>query len=84
MSVSFGDCMVRILGSFNSKYIQFNDIGEVVNILPQSEAKIMQRWDGYSPNIMLLLRDYLIYLIQKKNNEVLTRLHRDQKSGKEE
>src|SRR5215469_3537761 len=77
-NVSFGNCMIRIPGSYNIKYIQF-DKGEIVNVLPQSEVKIVQQWDGYSPNIRLLLRNYLIYLIQEKNNEVLIRLHRDQK-----
>ena len=31
-TVAFGNCMIRIPGSYNSKYIQFNDGGEVLNI----------------------------------------------------
>jgi hypothetical protein len=77
-TVSFNNCMIRIPGSYNTKYIQF-DKGEIVNILPQSEVKIVQRWDGYKPNIKWLLRDYWMYLIQAKNNEVLANLRKDQK-----
>jgi len=71
--------MVRIPGSYNSKYIQFNDGGEVLYICPESEVSIVQRWDGYRPNIRWLLKDYWIYLIQERNNEVLRRIHREQK-----
>ena len=45
-TVSFSNCMIRIPGSYNSKYIQFNDKGEVVNIPHESEVSIVQRWDG--------------------------------------
>ena len=39
-NVSFGNCMVRIPGSYNAKYIQFDDNGQIVNIPPKSEVKI--------------------------------------------
>ncbi len=41
-NVSFGNCMVRIPGSYNAKYIQFDDNGQIVNIPPKSEVKIVQ------------------------------------------
>ncbi|MGB8935997.1 MAG: hypothetical protein WCC17_12915 [Candidatus Nitrosopolaris sp.] len=52
-TVSFNNCMIRIPGSYNSKYVQFNDMGKVVNT-PESEVRIAQRWDGYRPNIRWL------------------------------
>jgi hypothetical protein len=78
-TVSFNNCMIRIPGSYNSKYIQFNDIGKVVNISPESEVKIVQRWDGYRPNIKWLLSGYWIYLIQERNNDALKTMQDEQK-----
>jgi hypothetical protein len=78
-TVSFSNCMIRVPGSYNSKYIQFNDKGEVVNIPPESQVSIVQKWDGYRPNIRWLLKDYWIYLIQERNNEALRRIHCEQK-----
>jgi hypothetical protein len=78
-TVSFGNCMIRLSGSFNAKYIKLNDKGEVVDVSPQSEVKIVQRWDGYKPNIRWLLKDYWLYLIQQKNNDALSKLRKDQK-----
>lgn len=74
-TVSFGNCMVRIPGSHNSKYVQFDEEGRIVNIPPNSEVRIIQRWDGDRPNIRWLLKGYWIYLIQQRNTEALNRLH---------
>jgi hypothetical protein len=82
-TVSFGNCMVRVPGSYNAKYIQKNDNGKVV-LTPQSEVIVVHPWDGYTPNIKWLLRDYWIYLIQEKNNDAFARLHRDQKKLRSE
>ena len=70
-TTSFGNCMVRIPGSFNTKYIRFNKT--------QSEVKIVQRWNGHRPDIKWLLKDYWVYLTQEKNNEILSTSHMDQK-----
>jgi len=70
-STSFGNCMIRIPGSFNSKYIRSNKA--------QSEVKIVQRWDGYRADIKWVLKDYWIYLTQEKNNEILATSNRDQR-----
>ncbi|MFZ0513020.1 MAG: hypothetical protein WAM14_15535 [Candidatus Nitrosopolaris sp.] len=78
-TVSFNNCMIRIPGSYNSKYIQFDNMGKVVNIPSESEVKIVQRWDDYRPNIRWLLKDYWIYLIQERNNELLKRTRDEQK-----
>src|SRR5581483_2507234 len=73
-TVSFGNCMIRIPGSYNSKYVKLSEEERVVNIPPKSEVRIIQIWDGYRPNIRWLLKDYWIYLIQERNNEALSRL----------
>jgi hypothetical protein len=78
-TVSFGNCMIRIPGSYNAKYIQFDEKDEVVNIPTQSEVKIVQPWDGYRPNIRWLLEDYWVYLIQERTNEKLAILRDDKK-----
>jgi hypothetical protein len=77
---SFGNCMVRIPGSFNTKYARFGNKDEILDMPPQSEVKIVQRWDGYRPSIKWLLKDYWVYLLQEKNNQALDDLHREQKS----
>ena len=68
VTISFKNCMLRIPGSNNSKYVEFNDKGEIVKIPPESEVKIVQRWDGRRPAINWLLRDFRRYLIQEKIN----------------
>jgi Primase X len=47
-TVSFKNCMLRVPGSVNSKN------GQTV--------RIIQRWNGYRPNIKLLLEDFYVYL----------------------
>jgi hypothetical protein len=78
-TVSFNNCLIRIPGSYNSKYVQFNDMGKVENISPESEVKIVKRWDGCRPNIKWLLNGYWIYLIQERNNEALKTIQDEQK-----
>ena len=51
-TVSFGNCMLRIPGSINSKN------GETI--------RIIQRWNGFRPPINYLLRDFRRYLIEQK------------------
>jgi Primase X len=64
-TVSFGNCMIRIPGSYNSKYIHGKP--------SQSEVKIVQRWDGYKPNIRYMLEGLWEHLIQLRNNEISER-----------
>src|SRR5215467_189676 len=78
-TVSFNNCMIRIPRSYKSKYIRFNDKGEVVNIPPQSQVRIIQRWDGYRPNIRWIPKDHWINLIQERNNEALKEIRNEQK-----
>jgi len=44
-TVSFNICMLRIPGSLNSKYIQF-DKSEVY-IPPEAEVRIVKSWDAF-------------------------------------
>jgi hypothetical protein len=57
---TFKSCMLRIPGSINSK------CDEQVNII--------QKWNGHSPAINYLLRDFRRYLIQQKINGKLEEL----------
>ena len=62
-TVSFNNCMIRITGSYNTKYIHFNDKSEVLNISRQSEVRIVQRWDGTGPISSGYLKNtgYILY-----------------------
>jgi hypothetical protein len=68
-TISFKNCMLRVPGSYNSKYIQFNDKGKIENIPPEAEVKIIRQWDGKRPAINWLLRDFRRYLIEDKYNK---------------
>jgi len=50
--------MLRIPGSFNSKYNKDN------------EVRIIQKWDGYRPPINLLLGSFHAYLVEEKINDI--------------
>ncbi len=55
---SFRSCMIRIPGSYNSKYAEDNLV------------KIIQKWDGYRPPISLLLGTFHAYLVDQKIKEM--------------
>jgi hypothetical protein len=57
LGLSFKNCMIRIPGSFNSK----NGLEEV---------KIIQKWNGYRPNIKPLLFRFDLYLLVSKSKEL--------------
>jgi hypothetical protein len=61
-TVSFKNCMLRIPGSINSKN------GEKV--------RIIQKWNGYRPNIKLLLEDFYIYLSSQRLAELEEKISR--------
>src|SRR5262249_8057979 len=73
------NCMLRIPGSFNSKYIQFSSDGRgnIISISPEAEVRIVKRWDGNIPRIGgALLTQYYTYRqfaairdIRKRNRE---------------
>ncbi|MGC1931812.1 MAG: hypothetical protein WA667_22820, partial [Candidatus Nitrosopolaris sp.] len=76
-SLSFRNCMARIPGSFNSKLVQPNEKGEIVNIPESAEVKIIKKWNGVRPSIKPLLSHFYIYLADSKIKEI----HRNRKAG---
>lgn len=62
-TLSFGNCMLRIPGSHNSKSVRANN-----GILSEkTEVKIVHEWDGRSrPTIMLLVGSFHAYLVDQK------------------
>lgn len=65
-TVSFGNCMIRIPNSYNSKYLQ----------KPQSNVRIVQLSNDYKPNIRYLLEGLWEHLIQLRNDEIMQRAER--------
>ena len=61
-NVSFGNCYLRIPGSLNSNQVRFNDKGEIADIPPEAEVRIIQYWDGNRPSIKPLLPEFYIWL----------------------
>jgi hypothetical protein len=59
---AFKSCLLRVPGSYNSKYI---------------EVKIIQRWDGFRPKANLLYYHFYIYLADKKLKE-FNNMHKNQ------
>jgi hypothetical protein len=58
---AFKSCLLRIPGSYNSKYTENKGIAEV---------KIIQRWDGFRPKINPLLYHFYIHLADRKLKEI--------------
>jgi hypothetical protein len=58
-SPSFKSCMIRIPGSYNSKYSP-----------DKNEVRIYQKWDGYRPPISLLLGSFHAFLVDQKIREM--------------
>ena len=54
-------CLVRIPGSLNSKCVAKGQ---------DAEIKTIQKWDGNRPSIHPLLRDFNIWLIQKRIGDI--------------
>jgi Primase X len=67
---SFRSCMLRVPGSYNSKYSEGKD-----------KVRIIQKWDGYRPPINLLLDSFHDYLLDQKTKEVKLKKRIEQKFG---
>jgi len=77
-TVSFRNYMLRVPFSLNSKYIQFDDIDNIISIPPEAEVRIIKSWDGTRPSIIPLLTPFYISLqgaiskdIQRRKKEEL-------------
>jgi hypothetical protein len=55
----FKSCLLRVPGSYNSKYIEQN-----------KEVKIIQRWNGFRPKANPLYYHFYIYLVDRKLKEM--------------
>jgi hypothetical protein len=62
-TLSFGNCMLRIPGSHNSKCVRANN-----GVLSEArtEVKLVHEWDGYRPKIILLIGSFHAYLVDQK------------------
>jgi hypothetical protein len=61
-TVSFGNCMLRVPGSFNSKY----------NNDKKNQVLLVKKWNNQRLSIKPLLGDFLAYLLDKKDEKKLT------------
>jgi hypothetical protein len=59
---AFRSCLLRIPGSYNSKYIEQNK--------GTTEIKVIQCWDGFRPKINPLYYHFYIYLADRKLKEI--------------
>ena len=62
-TLSFGNCMLRVPGSHNSKCVRANN--GILNEA-KTEVKIIHEWDGHRPKIMLLIGSFHAYLVDQK------------------
>ena len=58
---AFKSCLLRIPGSYNSKYIEQNRV--------TAEVKVIQRWDEFRPRTNLLYYHFYIYFADRKLKE---------------
>ena len=57
-NVSFGNCMLRVPGTFNSKRNNTNN-----------KVKVIREWDNQKLSIKPLLGDFLAYLLDEQNKK---------------
>ena len=62
-TLSFGNCLLRIPGSHNSKCVNANN-GTLD--LDKTAVKIIQQWNGSRPTMMLLVGSFHAHLIDQK------------------
>jgi hypothetical protein len=62
-TVSFNNCLLRIPGSLNSKQVQFDGGGRIIDIPYDARVRIVQKWNGNIPTVeRLLLMEYYNHL----------------------
>jgi hypothetical protein len=62
-TLSFGNCMLRIPGSHNSKCVNAND---GVFDAEKTAVKVIQEWNGRRPTMMLLIGSFHAHLVDQK------------------
>ncbi|CAN5511430.1 hypothetical protein BH18THE2_BH18THE2_27640 [soil metagenome] len=71
-SISFGNCLLRIPGSHNSKCVSKNN-----GVTDSStEVKVLQEWDGYRPKIGLLIGSFYAYIVDQREKNLERQEHR--------
>ncbi len=67
-TLSFGNCLLRVPGSYNSKCVYAN--GGIAD--ERAEVRVIQKWNGYRPHIRSLIGSFYAYLVnQKQKNETI-------------
>jgi hypothetical protein len=64
-TVSFGNCMLRVPGSFNSKHNNANN-----------QVRVIKEWNGQRLSIKSLLGDFLAYLLDEENKKPPSTCHK--------
>jgi Primase X len=62
-TISFGNCLLRVPGSHNSKCVKANN---GIFIPDKTSVKIVQRWNGVRPTIMQLIGSFHAHLVNQK------------------
>jgi hypothetical protein len=79
-TVSFRNCMLRIPGSLNANpdngLVKF-DKGQIVEILPEAEVRVIQSWDGNRPPADHLLPRCYNWLKSIEIRDMQRRIERD-------
>lgn len=59
-TISFNNMLLRIPGSLNSKVVQFDKKGKIIDTPYDAKVRIERRWDGNTPTVekLLLMRYY--------------------------
>jgi hypothetical protein len=74
-TVSFKNCMLRVPGSFNSKYVDFDHSGKIVYpINSESEVRVIRKWNGKAMQLKSqLLTQYYIWLQDQEIKKIKSR-----------
>jgi Primase X len=62
-TISFGNCLLRVPGSHNSKCVKTNNGAFIPDM---TSVKIVQRWNGVRPTMMLLIGSFHAHLVNQK------------------
>jgi hypothetical protein len=62
-TLAFGNSVLRIPGSLNSKLVPLNEVGQIIGILPEAEVRVVnaRHWDGQRPPIKPILPQFYIW-----------------------
>jgi len=63
-NLAFGNSVLRIPGSLNSKLVQLDEVDQIISIPPEAEVRVIieRHWDGNRPSIKPILPQFYIWL----------------------